>query len=650
MVNSSTAPADTVAEEALSTAEPALLLASLAMWQGDLGLIERHQNAFHKRDANSIGPRMLGAANGVHDVDPDAAAEIRDAALRAYSDGTVAQSAADVDDAAFGRVASFVFGESVRNEYVPLLREQSGFEKSRPRVGRTRRPESDFEVIIIGSGMSGLTAAVKLAEAGFRYKIFEKSPEAGGTWVTNRYPGAAVDTPSHYYSFSFELNPDWQKYYATGPEYLKYLNHVLDKYDIRQHVQCSTEVVGAVWNEADQRWTVTTDTNGARAVHSARAILSAVGFLNSINKPEFPGTDSFRGRVVHSAEWRDDVALEGKNVVLVGSGCTAVQIASATAPVVERLTIVQRTRQWIVPARTDTPVSESERWLLANIPYYHQWFRARAFWYSGGSGANHGLTRVDPEWAATHVSTSPANDAIMKVSLDYIDAMFEDRPDLKEKLVPDYPIMVKRIIMDPGYYPTLKRSNVELHEGSIARIEPDAVVLTDGTRVPCDVLVLATGFYAEWLSKIDIRGRGGRELSEYWGDNPTAYLGVAIPGFPNFFMTCGPNSAPTAGGHNLTCEEQVHFLIEALQLLVEKDLASIEVTEEAHDEFNRRQDAEVDKMVWGHPSVTAQSYQHNSAGRGLVSNPWTAHEYWEWMREPRIEDFILTPSDSVRAA
>jgi hypothetical protein len=115
-------------------------------------------------------------------------------------------------------------------------------------------------------------------------------------------------------------------------------------------------------------------------------------------------------------------------------------------------------------------------------------------------------------------------------------------------------------------------------------------------------------------------------------------------------MTCGPNSAPTAGGHNLTCEEQVHFLIEALQLLVEKDLASIEVTEEAHDEFNRRQDAEVDKMVWGHPSVTAQSYQHNSAGRGLVSNPWTAHDYWEWLREPRIEDFILTPSGSVRAA
>lgn len=630
------------AAEAIASADPTLLLASLAVWRGEPQLIEEYADSFHKLD-QTADQRRFGAARRAYDIEPGAEAAIRDAVLAEWTERSAVHLAQDIDDPAFQRLLSFTVGEDVADHLVPFLREQAGFENSRPRVARTRRPGPDFDVIIIGSGMSGMTAAVKLAEAGFGYKIFEKSSEAGGTWVTNRYPGAAVDTPSHYYSFSFELNPDWKKYYATGPEYLRYLNHILDKYDIRRNVQCDTEVIGAVWDEDTSRWLVTTKTNGVVQEHTARAVLSAVGFLNSINKPDFPGAENFEGTIVHSAEWTEDVELEGKNVVLIGSGCTAVQIAASTAPIVENLTIVQRTRQWIVPARTDTPVPAAEQWLLANIPYYHQWFRARVFWFAGASGSLHATSGLDREWAATHVSSSRANDAFMQVALGYIEETFADRPDLKAKLVPDYPVLVKRIIMDPGYYPTLKRSNVDLHEGSIARMEERAVILTDGTRVPADVVVLATGFRAEWLSPIDIRGRGGRKLSDYWGDNPRAYLGVCMPGFPNFFMTCGPNSAPTAGGHNLMCEEQVHYMVESLQLLVENDLAAMEVTEEAHEEFNNRQDAAVDTMVWGHPAVVAQSYQHNSAGRGLVSNPWTAYEYWAWLREPRQEDFILIP-------
>lgn len=639
-----TAPRDEETAAAINEADPALLLAALTLWKGDPGLLDRYADGLRPAAATHEGPRLLGAAHGLHDADPEVAEAIRAAVLTEMTHGTEVPTIDEVDDATFRRAASLVVADEVGREFLPMLREQAGFEKAKRVTVPTRKPDPDFEVIIIGSGMSGMNAGVKLGEAGFRYKIFEKEAELGGTWNVNRYPGAAVDTPSHFYSFSFELNPEWKLYYPTGPEYFAYLQHVADKYGIREHLQLNTRVIACEWVASRGRWRVVTESNGRRETHWARAVLTAVGFLNGPNKPTFPGAESFRGTIMHSAEWDESVALEGKNVVLVGAGCTAVQIVTAIAPTVEHLAIVQRERQWIVPARTGTPVSDAQRWLLANVPFYHQWFRLRAFWHGGASGSLQAFARVDPEWSKDHVSSSAENDALMQVSLHYIDDIFADRPDLKDKVTPGYPPLTKRLIMDPGYFPTLKRPNVDLHDGGVDHLDDDAVVLSDGTRIPCDVLVLATGFKAEWLSPIDIRGRDGISLEEAWSGEPHAFQGVTVPGFPNLFMTCGPNSAPSAGGHNLTCEEQVHFMVESLQLLVEEDLQSLEVTAEASAQYNQRLDEAVDGLVWGRPTV--RSYQHSSSGRGLVNNPWLALDYWTWMRAPRAEDFILTPRNA----
>lgn len=623
--------------DALEEADPALLLTALAVWKGQPELIDTYADAFQLREKQFR--LFLGASDGVHDVEPGAAAEIRAAVRAALDENTPVAPAADIDDAVFQRFASFLVGDTVGSECIEMLREQAGFEKARRRIMPTKEPDPDFEVIIIGSGMSGLAAAVKLAESGFRYKIFEKEAEPGGTWVVNKYPGAAVDTPSHFYSLSFELNPNWQLYFPTGPEYLAYLRHLTDKYGIREHLHCNTRVISCEWHDDRAQWKVTTESAGRRETHWARALVTAVGFLNGPNKPEFPGADRFAGTIMHTAEWDETVSLDGKNVVLVGAGCTAVQVAASTADVVNHLTVVQRHPQWVIPGSTQRPVSDAERWLLANIPYYHETYRLRTFWFAGANGAYVAVNRIDPDWAQHHLSVSPANDMVLQLCLQHIDEMFAGRPDLKAKLTPDYPPMAKRPIIDPGYYQALLRPNVDVRDGSVDHFEADAVVLTDGTRVPCDVLVLATGFHAEWLSGIDIRGRDGVRLRERWGDNPRAYLGVTVPDFPNFFMTCGPNSAPNAGGHNLMSEEQAHFVIECLQLLVEEDLTSLEPTHEANELWNKNQDEEVDKTVWGQPPV--RSYQHNSAGRGLVWSPWPALDYWAWLREPQRGDFIL---------
>lgn len=422
------------------------------------------------------------------------------------------------------------------------------------------------------------------------------------------------------------------------------------KYDLYPHICFGTTVLGCEWLEQDQLWSVSVRGNdGEIRTERFNAVVTATGVLNSASTPEFDGIDSFRGEAFHTAEWRHDIDLTGKRVIILGTGCTSVQVVASIAGQVRSLDVVLRQPHWVIPeAKVVADVPEGMRWALENIPYFHQWFRLKTYWWAADKG--YPIARIDEKWYAEHVSASPANDAVMQVCLDYLDRSFADRPDLKAKLTPDFAPFAKRIVKDPGFFEALKQDHVRVHRTSLAEIRPDGVVTTDGQFLEADVIIWATGFKLEYLSFLDVIGRDGLKLADAWTDqDPRAYLGVTVPGFPNLFVTAGPNAAPNhGGGHNVTSEEHVHYLVESLQYLVENGLTSMEPTRAATDAYNQRVDEQLDKTVWQH-AKTANGYYRNASGRAWVTCPWRLVDYWSMLRAPAPSDYAFTRGPATGA-
>lgn len=633
--------------EAIDQCDPAPLLMALIHATGDTGLLDEFE------------PRLTYGEPGSHYRTGDAPVVppgqypddvVVDIRARAHEvlgpDMTDKLGVPDID--LFARMARVATSERVDAEFLPLLREQAGFESAQRRVPVTVTPPDDFSVIVIGSGIIGINAAIKLGEAGFSYRVFEARHEIGGTWSANTYPGAAVDTPSHYYSYSFELNPEWSRYYPTGVEYQRYLRNVVDKYGIEQNIEFRTRVRSATWLADEHRWEVVTEgPDGTVTTHHANAVVTALGMLNSPNIPDIPGMGDFAGEIVHTAQWDTDLDLDDKRVIVLGTGCTSVQVVPAIIDRVSTMDIVVRSPHWIVPEQAvQNDVPEAQKWALAHIPRFHEWIRLRAYWFA--SDNLYPLPRIDPEWAETHFSASPANEMVLRNATKYLHDSFPDRPDLIEKLTPDFRPYGKRIVKDPGFYKTLNRDNVRLHRASFERITPDGVVTTEGEFIPADVIILATGFQLEFTTGIEITGRHGRTLSEEWagGEDPRAYLGIQAAGFPNLFITAGPNSAPNHGaGHNITSEEHVHYVVESLQYLLENGHAAMDVRPEAVEEYNRKADEALDKTVWVHPGGSdVGGYYRNSHGRSVVACPWRLVDYWSMLREPDPEAMEFLPA------
>ncbi|MFV9432047.1 flavin-containing monooxygenase [Rhodococcus aetherivorans] len=626
---------------AIDVCDPAPLLMSMVHATGDVALLDE------------FAPRLTITEPGNHyrtgtrPVTPpgqypdDVIADIRERAHEVLTPD--AQDRLGVPDPElFLRMAAVATSERVDEEFVPILREQAGFVLSERCVPVTRKPSPEFSVIVIGAGIVGINAAIKLGEAGFTYRIFEARDEIGGTWSRNTYPGAAVDTPSHYYSYSFALNPDWSKYYPTGTEYQKYLKGVVDTYGLAEHISFRTKVQSARWLEDQHVWEVTVESaDGTREVHRAKAVVTALGMLNSPNIPDVAGMDTFGGTIVHTAEWDDTLDLTGKRVVVLGTGCTSVQVVASIVDQVKTLDVVVRSPHWIVPEKAVVnEVPDGEKWALAHLPRYHEWFRLRSYWFA--SDNLYVMPRIDPEWAKTHFSASPANEMVLQTALNHLRTHFPDRPELVEKLTPDFRPYSKRIVKDPGFYAALTRDHATLHRASFREVTPKGVITTEGTFVPADVIILATGFKLEFTTSIDIVGVGGRTLAEEWkgGDDPRAYLGIQVSGFPNLFVTAGPNSAPNHGaGHNILSEEHVHYIVECLQYLVENGHDAMDVRQDVLEQYNRKVDEALDKTVWVHPGTETNGYYRNSEGRAVVPCPWRLVDYWTLLRAPNPEHF-----------
>lgn len=617
----------------LLRADPGVLVAVLAQLTGDAGVVDRFAPKItHVPDP----PEQAGA------TDPETRTAIVEAVATALRAPRSPHAARADDPDLFARIAPVALGGTIDREYIPLLLEQGGFQPPQPVLPRTAKLPDDFRVAIIGAGIAGLTAALELADAGVEYQIFDRHDEVGGTWYTTTYPGIGVDTPSAYYSLSRDINGDWSSYYPMGPEYQSYLESVADKYELRRRTRFGTEVEALWWDDERQQWQIhALGPDGAREVGYANVVIPAAGYLNRPRWPRLKGRGTFAGVEVHSAQWDPGLDLTGKRVAVIGAGCTAVQIVDACVDEVSHLTVFQRQPHWVAPRRRLTDdVPDHQRWLGTRLPFYANWIRLKSYW--GTADNNYPVIVYDPEWAAGHMSISRANDALLQMCLKYIDDVFGAGSELAHKVTPDFAPYGKRIIRDPGgYYAALAREHVDVEASEPAEVNEAGIVTADGRQIDLDVIVYATGYHLDFLSTVDIRGRGGRKLADEWGDRPRAYRGGTVPGFPNLFISSAPNYSPGHGaGHNFGVEAMVHYVMECLQLMALRAASTIEVKQRAYDDYVADIDATMQGTVWCH-TPSAHTYYRSGGGRIVTAFPYRLLDVWRDHRAPVEDDFEL---------
>jgi len=485
-------------------------------------------------------------------------------------------------------------------------------------------PPRTPRVAIVGSGFSGLCLAIRLLRTGAGEPvILEKAERLGGTWRENTYPGAACDLMSFAYCFSFEQKTDWSRKWSPQPEILEYLDHCAEKYGVLPHVRFGTEVLGARFDEATGTWHVRTRCDGREETLEADVLVSGVGQLHRPWTPEVPGLDAFAGATFHSAEWRHDVALAGKRIGVVGNGASAIQFIPEIAREAARVEVFQRTPNWIIP-RGDRAYTEAEKRRFARHPWLAKlyrwliWARQEALFFP---------VMVGHRWLSKRLE---------EFALENMREHVRD-PELQEALTPDYPVGGKRVLIHDDYYPALARANVELVTSPIERADATGLVTADGRHHDFDVIVFATGFdTTHFLAPMRIEGRGGRVLDQEWKDGAEAYLGIAVAGFPNFFMMYGPN---TNLGHNsiiFMIECQAEYVLQCVQRLGERGLRWLDLHPAVQRAFNQRLHRDLERTAWAR---TDHSWYKTAAGK--ITNNWssTTLRYWWDTRKPDFGEY-----------
>ncbi len=623
---------------ALEHASVPTLLMSLVHLTGDTSLLDGPI-----RPQKTVPGDIDGALS---EADKAAVRAMALAALRAYRERGSTLPPAPAD-ATIRAMMSFMVGETVPDEYAPMFLEEIALGDGDTRdvawdaVPAERR--AAFPVIVIGAGMSGLLAAIRLEQAGLPYVVIEKNDSVGGTWFENSYPGCRVDVANHFYSYSFEANHEWSEFFSQRDELRAYFERCADRHGVRPHIRFGTEVIAARWDDTAACWTVRTRSRDGEETLTANGLISAVGQLNRPRLPDIPGRDSFAGPAFHSAAWQHQHDLTGKRVAVIGTGASAFQLAPEIAKQADRLLIFQRSPQWMVPnPRYHARVDEAKKWLLRHVPYYARWYRFLLFWPMAD-----GLIptlQVDPEWPHPERSVNAMNDFMREYFTQYMAEQIGDDPELLAKVVPRYPPFGKRMLQDNGtWLLTLKRDNVELVTDPIAAITPRGVRCADGTEHAVDVIVYATGFHANrFLWPMEIVGRGGVTLRERWGEEPRAYLGITVPDFPNLFCLYGPGTNLAHGGSIIFHSEcQVRYTMACLAALLGGGFAAMDCRREVHDAYAQRFDERHTTMVWSHPGMN--NWYKNADGKVLTTSPWRLVDYWRWTKAPALDDYELRP-------
>ncbi|MCP4904857.1 MAG: NAD(P)/FAD-dependent oxidoreductase [bacterium] len=461
-----------------------------------------------------------------------------------------------------------------------------------------KKEGGDPRIAIMGAGPGGLCMGIKLREAGFEnFVILERSPQVGGTWNFNRYPGCACDIPSHLYSFSFEIKPDWKRPYATQPEILEYLEGVADKYGMLPFCRFDDGVASAAWSDERAKWILRLD-SGEKV--EADIVVSAIGMFNSIVIPEIEGLETFEGTLFHSSRWDQEHSLEGERVGVIGAAGSAIQLIPEVAKMAGQVHVFQRSANWVLP-KEDTPYTEEELEHFRKDPNAAQEVRDGIFeGIESGQAFYDGAVREDME-------------ATVREAIEVV-----ENPEVREKLVPTHMWGCKRPLFSNDYYVAYNRPNLELVTEGIERITADSVVTDDGQERKIDTLVLATGFSSiEFLTAIDVIGRNGLDLEDAWKDGAQAYMGMTTAGFPNLFMLYGPNT--NQGSLITMIEWQVDHIIKHLERMVDENLAWIDVKGDLQAEYNVQMQKDIEAVEPWMDGCTG--YYRAASGRVVTQWP-----------------------------
>jgi cation diffusion facilitator CzcD-associated flavoprotein CzcO len=497
---------------------------------------------------------------------------------------------------------------------------------ARPRTATGAIDLKHVRVAVVGAGFGGIAAAVKLRKAGLRdFVVYEKSAGPGGVWWDSRYPGAEVDTPTHMYSYSFKRY-DWSRSHAQQPELQRYMEETIDEFGLREHFRFSTPVSRIVWRDELSQWEV----HLADRTELFDFVVSAVGILNVPSIPDWPGLDEFAGPKFHTSRWEPEHDLAGKRVAVVGTGSTAAQVVPQLAASAKHLSVFQREPGWVNPKPVHV-YTDGERARLQS-PWRYRLQRIKA--YRTSAGSRHG--------GDIHRPGTAANEAAVKACEAYIANTFADRPDLRAMVTPTYAYFGKRPIKDSSFYEALKRDNVELVPTPVTRVTRTGVVDAAGVEHEVDVLVMSTGFKpSSFLTQLGVTGRGGVDIQTAWKGEPAAYLGMTVPGFPNFFMMYGPNTnGPTIVFFH---ERQADFFVRAIRLAVRRR-AEIEVRPSVYRRYNDWLQSKMRGSVW----ESANNYFKSETGKVVTQWPVSPTTYWLLSRTTMRLSSRLTRSRSAR--
>ena len=496
--------------------------------------------------------------------------------------------------------------------------------------GHRPREVPDHQIAIIGAGFSGLGMAAALLRENINdFVILERADDVGGTWRDNTYPGIGVDIPSFAYQFSYDLKPDWSRFFAKGGEVKSYIDSFTDKFRIRPHIRFGSEVMSRAWDEDQHLWRLSV--NGEEV--TARHVISAIGPFVDPKPHGVPGVDDFEGKVIHSARWDHDYDLRGKRVAIVGTGASSVQIVPSIAREVERLDVYQRTPIWIAP-KFDPKIPQRLQKLFARFPFTEKIVR----WWT--SRIVEGI-----------IITLPLNYGRMPIVARAIEGRLRfylrravKDPETRKKLTPRYGLGCKRPAVSNHYWQAFNRDNVDLVTDSIETVTAKGVRTADGAEREVDVLVLATGFRMafdpEVFRRTPVSGRDGFDLaSSYQQERLRAYESISIPKLPNHFMIFGPYGW-TGASWQVLVQTAARHIIRVLEEASRRGATAVEVSEEATDRYHEKILGNLEGSVWKQPSCgLSNSYYFDHHGDVPYLRPTSGRDAERASRSFPLDDY-----------